>query len=302
MNNTLNQKNISTECFIGTSGWDYSDWQIIFYPEKIRNYLDKLRFYSQFFDYVEIESTFYNLYTSDIAKSLIENVKDNKKFLFSLKLNSFFTYGDNYNKSDLKKMLEFINIFASNNKLDSVLLHFPQSFINTKENRAKLYKLNRVFENFRLVVDLKNTTWHSPLTYNFLEENKFHLCITDNPLEVNQNYYENSVLGRYCYIHLNGRNIESWLGNNKRDKYDYFYSNSELYEMNKKIEKLNNKTDKVIIIFNNYPNGKSISNAFSLLSFIKKRPILIPEQTVYYFSNLKSIAYRVNTNRLPLFQ
>ena len=48
---------------IGTSGWSYPSgkgtWNGIFYPEKPPKGFDELRFYSERFDTVEINSTFY---------------------------------------------------------------------------------------------------------------------------------------------------------------------------------------------------------------------------------------------------
>jgi uncharacterized protein YecE (DUF72 family) len=47
---------------VGTSGWQYADWREVFYPWKLpqRRWLE---FYSQTFDTVEINSTFYRLPT-----------------------------------------------------------------------------------------------------------------------------------------------------------------------------------------------------------------------------------------------
>jgi uncharacterized protein YecE (DUF72 family) len=45
---------------IGCSGWSYSSWKGPFYPPNLEN-SDWLRFYSQIFDYVEIDSSFYSI-------------------------------------------------------------------------------------------------------------------------------------------------------------------------------------------------------------------------------------------------
>ena len=54
----MKNKNI----FIGTSGWVYEDWWERFYPEDIRG-SDRLLFYAQHFNTVEVNASFYRLPT-----------------------------------------------------------------------------------------------------------------------------------------------------------------------------------------------------------------------------------------------
>lgn len=49
-----------TKLFIGTSGWDYSDWEKIFYPKKLLS-KNKLKYFSQHFKTTEINYSFYHL-------------------------------------------------------------------------------------------------------------------------------------------------------------------------------------------------------------------------------------------------
>ncbi len=45
---------------IGTSGWNYQDWNELFYPSNVKN-KEQLHFYSENFNTVEINSTVYRL-------------------------------------------------------------------------------------------------------------------------------------------------------------------------------------------------------------------------------------------------
>jgi uncharacterized protein YecE (DUF72 family) len=45
---------------VGTSGWTYDDWSGPFYPEEVRG-ADRLSFYAERFDTVEVNATFYRL-------------------------------------------------------------------------------------------------------------------------------------------------------------------------------------------------------------------------------------------------
>ena len=54
--------------FIGTSGWTYDDWYGNFYPEDIKA-SERLSFYAEHFDTVEINATFYRLPTEPMIKA-----------------------------------------------------------------------------------------------------------------------------------------------------------------------------------------------------------------------------------------
>lgn len=290
-----------SNCLIGTAGWHYKDWNMLFYPDRAMRKFDKLTYYSQFFDCVEIDSLFYSLYTQKLAKSWMERVRDNKNFMFSLKLDNAFTNKDNFSKAELKLLLAFIDELSANGKMESVLLQFSPNFFNTKQNRSKILKLCKIFNNNRVVVELPDISWHSPLTYNFLEESKLHLCIVDQDYVLNNIGSANSVLGRYVYFRLYGRNSYNWIQNNNEERLNYLYSDIEVSELFIKIIELRKRADKAIVILNNYPMGKAVANAFSFLSLIKNRHVLIPGETVYRYSQLKPIAYKVNTDQLPMF-
>lgn len=47
-----------TLVFVGTSGWTYDDWSGVFYPEGVKG-AERLAFYAQVFNTVEINATFY---------------------------------------------------------------------------------------------------------------------------------------------------------------------------------------------------------------------------------------------------
>ncbi len=45
---------------VGTSGWTYDDWTGPFYPEDVKG-AERLSFYAERFDTVEVNATFYRL-------------------------------------------------------------------------------------------------------------------------------------------------------------------------------------------------------------------------------------------------
>ena len=61
--------------YIGCSGWSYTSWQGPFYPEILDN-KGWLPYYSQVFNYVEIDSTFYNIPSEVIVSQTIVKKAD----------------------------------------------------------------------------------------------------------------------------------------------------------------------------------------------------------------------------------
>lgn len=47
------------EFYIGCSGWNYSGWIVIFYPKDMGS-KDYLSYYSKFFNFIEVDLTYYN--------------------------------------------------------------------------------------------------------------------------------------------------------------------------------------------------------------------------------------------------
>ena len=74
---------------IGCSGWSYSSWTGAFYPPNLEN-SDWLRFYSQIFDYVEIDSTFYRIPNEFMVKNWAKRTPD--KFRFTAKFPKVITH------------------------------------------------------------------------------------------------------------------------------------------------------------------------------------------------------------------
>ena len=74
---------------IGCSGWSYESWKGNFYPKDMEN-KDYLPYYSKFFKFVEVDSTYYHI----PSKSTVRGWKDKtpEDFKFSLKFPKIITH------------------------------------------------------------------------------------------------------------------------------------------------------------------------------------------------------------------
>lgn len=78
------------EMRLGTQGWSYSDWVGAFYPPETKP-AGYLPFYSQVFDCVELDTTFYATPRPDLVRSWAANTPDD--FRFTAKLPQIITHG-----------------------------------------------------------------------------------------------------------------------------------------------------------------------------------------------------------------
>jgi len=77
------------EIYVGTSGYYYQGWIGKFYPESIKS-SDFLTYYQDFFNTVELNSTFYHMPKPTTVKALKRKLK--KDFRMSVKMPRVITH------------------------------------------------------------------------------------------------------------------------------------------------------------------------------------------------------------------
>ena len=132
-------KSPSSRLYIGTSGWSYpkgaGTWDGTFYPPKLKD-PDKLTFYAQYFNTVEINSTFYRPPSPYAARAWASKVPED--FRFTAKLWQKFTHPKMFEAAtgqaasvqdeDFGIFTEGIGPLAEAGKLGPLLAQFPTSF------------------------------------------------------------------------------------------------------------------------------------------------------------------------------
>ena len=76
----------------GVAGWDYKDWWGPVYPANHPKGFDPLNYLSQFYDTVEINSTFYGAGSAKASQTWVRRVAGNPQFKFTAKLWKRFTH------------------------------------------------------------------------------------------------------------------------------------------------------------------------------------------------------------------
>lgn len=78
--------------YIGTAGWSYEDWKGIVYPDPPPRGFDALTYLSEYFNCVEVNTTFYRPPNPAMVSNWVKKVRGNEEFSFSVKLWQRFTH------------------------------------------------------------------------------------------------------------------------------------------------------------------------------------------------------------------
>jgi uncharacterized protein YecE (DUF72 family) len=241
--------------FIGTSGWIYSHWEKVFYPENL-SAKDKLKYYSSFFKTVEINYSFYHLpRPTTYQKWYLETPAD---FIFSVKASRFITHIKRL-KGVKKPWKQFIeNALYLKEKLGPILFQFPPSFQVTEENLKRLedflIQINHLtikpFNNLRFAFEFRHKSWCDEKIYDLLKKYNVAWVIADSP-----SYPKVEVITTdFVYMRMHGSKI----------LFASKYTKKELKDLAQKIKKWLKNHD-VYCYFNNDAYGYAIENAKELL-------------------------------------
>ena len=157
---------------IGCSGWSYTSWTGPFYPPNLEN-SDWLRFYSQIFDYVEIDSTFYRIPNEFMVKNWAKRTPDN--FRFTAKFPKVITHDKQLVDVEDEVDLFLNNIGPLKEKTLALLIQLPPSMeiMHGLEGLRNLLPL--LDDRFRYAVEVRHQSWFQDLAYNFFVNN--NLCM-----------------------------------------------------------------------------------------------------------------------------
>src|SRR5258707_739510 len=181
------------EIKIGVAGWDYKDWNGIVYPPAMKK-PERLEYLSQFFDVIEINTSFYGHIRPATAQEWSRMVAGNPRFTFTAKLNRAFTHSPlavtqptsaetiRPNPNDERDAKAGLDALMQEGKLGALLVQFPISFKNTDANREYLEKLVGTFKQYPLVLEVRHETWNTEEMLAWLTKNEVGMCNIDQPL------------------------------------------------------------------------------------------------------------------------
>jgi uncharacterized protein YecE (DUF72 family) len=269
--------------YVGTSGWSYpkgeGTWKGYFYP---MGKINEIEYYSQFFNTVEINSSFYRPPNPGYVYNWASRVPDG--FLFTVKLWQKFTHPKMYQEStglEAEISQQDIDLFSSSieplvryKKLGALLAQFPPSFKNDAQGRRILNAVTRTFGKYRLAVELRHRSWSDDERIaDFLRENNVAWVQIDEPKFRTSVAADLPITSDMVYFRFHGRNAEMWWKGDTETRYQYLYSPEEIGELADRVREAAGKTELLFAFFNNHWQAYAPRNAVDI-----KKTLQLPFQ------------------------
>ncbi len=279
---------------VGPAGWSYPDWKGIVYPVHRPRGFHEAEYLAQFFDTIEINTSFYNPLRPEMCRQWLSRVSQNPGFLFTAKLWQRFTHEASLAAADVRAVRAGFDVLRDSGRLGAILLQFPFSFHNTPETRAHLEKLLDLFRDYPLVVEMRDSTWNNKEFFAFLHRRGAGFCNIDQPLIGRSMRPTERATSPVGYVRLHGRRYDTWFTDDPasppEERYNYLYPPEELEPWAARIEKVAEHSKTTFVITNNHYQGKAIVNALQLIQLLSGQKVKLPEPLRQHYPQLESIA------------
>lgn len=279
---------------VGPAGWSYADWNSILYPTHRPHGFHEAKYLAQFFDTIEINTSFYNPLRPDYAAHWVDCISENPRFLFTAKMWQRFTHETGATVQDEKAVRTGFDVLRGAHRLGAVLLQFPFSFHHTPENLGRLTHILDAFNDYPLVVEVRHSSWVLPEFFHFLHARRVGFCNIDQPLigrSVKPGERVTSALG---YVRLHGRRYDTWFSDEpalpSHERYNYLYSEEELGPWVRRIRHVSGGTETTFVVTNNHFEAKGVVNALQLIHMLSGEKIKVPETLRHRYPELEAIA------------
>jgi uncharacterized protein YecE (DUF72 family) len=285
---------LTGKILVGLAGWSYPDWAGIVYPAHHSREFDEASYLADYFDVIEINTSFYQALRPGVAARWVERLAAHPRFLFTAKLWQRFTHETGATAADEQAVRDGFAPLLAAGKLAAVLLQFPYSFHRTPENVARLKQLLDRFQDYQLVVEIRHSSWNDAGLYELLKEHHASFCNIDQPVIGRSIAPSQRATAPIGYIRLHGRRYDTWFSDDPatppEERYNYLYSETELAPWAERIRKLARHTRTTFVIANNHFEGKAVVNALQLIHLLTAAKVRVPEPLRHRYPELEAIA------------
>lgn len=246
---------------VGTSGYSFADWVGNFYPHYTQQG-KMLDYYVTRFPTVEINSTYYRVPHPAVMRNLARKAPD--AFDFMVKVPQSFTHRRADFESDITRFIDSIQPIAESGKLAGCLAQFPYSFRQSPVALEHVIRCREAVAPHQLFVEYRHDSWSRRDILLRMASEKLGYVSVDEPELPGLMDRELHATIDTAYVRMHGRNAAGWWVSGE-ERYNYLYSDEELDDLRKRIERIRNKVKQVYVYFNNCYDGKAAANALSFM-------------------------------------
>ncbi len=295
-----------TDYRVGLSAW--TDRSMIdegeFYPRKTMTPEERLWWYAQYFDVVEVNSSFYAIPAVETAKGWIARTP--REFIFNVKAYGLLTghhldaqrlpdalramlprserakrrgrivnaaLGDDARAWALEELRESLRPLREADKLGYVLFQLAPWMKRSDEARQYLARLPRALPDTVIAVEFRHRSWFGDATdetLTFLRDHELTYVSVDGPRSRATVPSLPALTTETGVFRLHGRNFEGFVKQLQgksptvAEKYGYLYKPHELEEIARAAGALNGKAERVHLAMNNNRGDYPAKNGMEL--------------------------------------
>ena len=284
---------------IGTCSWADDALSKYFYPPKLPA-KERLAWYSQFFDTVEVDSTYYRL----PGESMVQGWADRTPDGFTMHVKAFGLMTRHPVKlevlpEDLRDVmpvdergrvdrpprelrgevfrcfLQSLEPLRSAGKLGGILFQFPSYVVFKDASLDYLEWAREQLGSDEMLVEFRHRSWldedNRVETLSFLERIGAAYVTVDAPRsDTAKNLIPTvpAVTAGTAYVRFHGRNLGTWnkRGGSAAERFDYLYSDEELGEWTGTLKELAASANEAYAFFNNNATSADPENPLGRLS------------------------------------
>ncbi|MEA2208943.1 MAG: hypothetical protein QOF54_1420 [Solirubrobacteraceae bacterium] len=185
---------------VGCSGWNYRDWRTLVYPQGVPT-ARWLECYAQWFDTVEVNSTFYRLASRDAVARWVAQTPAG--FVFAVKASRYLTHVKRLVEIEqgLARFYERIEPLIDAGRLGPVLWQLPETF---RRDDGRLREALQALPPGRHAFEFRHPSWFVTEVYELLRRHDAALVFGDHPRRPFQTDLPTASWG-YVRLHYGAR-------------------------------------------------------------------------------------------------
>jgi uncharacterized protein YecE (DUF72 family) len=292
-------RGLATPVRIGTCSWADEALSKYFYPPKFPA-KERLAYYAEHFDTVEVDSTYYRLPTESMVQGWAERTPDD----FTMHVKAFGLMTRHPVKVEalpedlrdampvnergrvdrpprelrgevFRRFLETLEPLRSAGKLGGILLQLPPYVVYKERSLEYLEWAREQLGADEMLVEFRHRSWleeeNVGETLSFLERIGAAYVTVDAPKsESAKNLVPTvpAVTNGIAYVRFHGRNLSTWnkRGGSAAERFDHLYSDEELSEWVPTLRELAGQAKQAFAFFNNNSSSADPNNPLGRIS------------------------------------
>jgi uncharacterized protein YecE (DUF72 family) len=277
------KKSHADRILVGTASWSDPGFVERWYPRGMAA-VDRLAWYAQHFNMVEVNSTFYSVPDPRMVQRWCVSTPDG--FIFNVKLHQLLSRHSTAAKflppalqkqaeTDAKgkvrltpeiehamvqEILRDARQLRETGKLGALLLQLSPAFSPRKHQLDELAPLLEMLVGYRVAVEFRNRNWAEgdrlAELLEFLRKHSAALVSVDAPAKehftIMPSDLDEITDARVAYLRLHGRDPHAYTtGKTVAARFNYDYSDEEIDEVAERSRQLATRADEVHVVFNN---------------------------------------------------